>query len=525
MKSWLQVAAISMCLGASAASAQAQAPTITTLAVTLSGSPVTAVDPGTAITLTATVTSGGAPVTPGQVDFCDASVSWCTDVHLLGMAQLTASGTATFKYIPSIGVHQIKAVFLGTHAYAGGSSTVSTLTVVGTQLPWSYATQYPFVILPTDPNPQADVVADFNGDGKPDLAVAIGGAAAPASSVDVFLGNGDGTFNAAPAVPSTNAAAGSIVAGDFNDDGKQDLAIALPGVNQIQILLGNGDGTFTLGQNIQETGSPTQVITGDFNGDGIADLAVVNPGENNIVILLGKGDGTFTQAEQSPTFDATPVAAVVGDFNGDGTADLAVALDGAGSTDPGSVTILLGNGDGTFTPVPQTLSTAGSPTSITAVDFTGNGILDLAVANLNGSYLNYPTITVFKGSGNGTFSLLPDQLLYLATNYITFGDVENTGVPDLFVPIVGNEEVYAYIQQQNDGLFNTALEGWSVGNIDCPFIAVGDFNSDGFADFAAVLPTASSVIVFTSDIYGNSTQIATTTTLTAVPKIFIPFRK
>jgi Bacterial Ig-like domain (group 3)/FG-GAP-like repeat len=518
LKRRLQVAAIGFCFGASFVSASAQAPTTTNLAVTFNGSPVTAVNPGSAITLTATVTSGSTPVTPGQVNFCDASVSWCTDIHLLGMAQLTASGTATLTFVPGIGVHRIQAVFVGTNADAASSSTVSTLTVVGTKLPWSFSSyeHYNFVLVPTDPAPQAEVIADFNGDGKPDMAVAIGNAGAPASSVDVFLGNGDGTFHAAPSVPSTNATAGSIIAGDFNGDGKQDLAVVLPDVNQIQILLGNGDGTFTLGQNISDSSRPFEVVTGDFNRDGIADLAVVNFGGNNIIILLGKGDGTFTQAAQSPTFAASPVSAAVGDFNGDGKDDLAVALDGVVSSDPGSVTILLGNGDGTFTPTTQaqTLATSPSPTSITAADFTGNGILDLAVASAVNSASTDATINLFAGNGNGTFMPASGLISYAGYNSIAFGDVENNGYVDLFAAGVTNAAVDIFYGQENGISNDESSTGVGSGPI---FVAVDDLNGDGFADFAAVLNSLNSVFVFTSGIYGNSTQVPTTTTLTAVP--------
>jgi hypothetical protein len=511
LKIWLQRAAIGFFLSIIFASAAAQTPTNTALAVTFSGSRVTAVDPGTVITLTATVRSSGAPVTPGQVNFCDASVSWCTDIHLLGMAQLSAAGTATFKFVPGIGVHLIKAIFLGTNADAASSSTVSTLTVVGTKLPWSFGSFPKKAWLLTDPSPQAAVIADFNGDGKPDLAVAIGNAGAPASSVDVFLGNGDGTFTAAPAVPSTNAAAGSIVAGDFNGDGNQDLAIVLPDANQIQILLGKGDGTFTLGQNLPDSSRPFSIGSGDFNDDGIADLAVLNPSGNNIVILLGKGDGTFSQAAQSLTFTTSPVSIAVGDFNGDGKADLAVAIEGATSTDSGSVIILLGKGDGTFTPVAQTLTTSPSPTAIAVANFTGNGILDLAVASVNAPLSGIGNITLFEGNGDGTFTPLPNQLPCYTCSFITFGDLRNAGDVDLYFAGTG---VYAYLNEQNDGFYSGESIDWGSTSI---FIAVGDFNGDGFADSAAVLNTLNTVWVLTSAIYGASTEAATTTALTAAP--------
>ena len=108
------------------------ASTTTTLTLTSGGTAVTTLTRGSVITLTATVTAGTAPVTPGQVDFCDASVSYCTDIHLFGTAQLTSAGTATLKLLPGNGTHVYKAVFRGTTTYSGSSSTSASLTVSGT---------------------------------------------------------------------------------------------------------------------------------------------------------------------------------------------------------------------------------------------------------------------------------------------------------------------------------------------------------------------------------------------------------
>ena len=103
--------------------------TTTTLAVTSAGNPVSTVTAGTVVTLTATVKAGITAVTPGQVNLCDATAAHCTDIHLLGTAQLTSAGTAAFKFIPGTGSHSYKAVFLGTSADAASSSSVSTLSV------------------------------------------------------------------------------------------------------------------------------------------------------------------------------------------------------------------------------------------------------------------------------------------------------------------------------------------------------------------------------------------------------------
>ena len=110
---------------------QPRLPTTTTLAVASAGNPVTSVSSGSVVTLTAAVVSVGAPVVTGQVNFCDASATYCTDIHLLGTAQLSSKGTATLKFVPGIGSHNYEAVFLGTINVAGSSSSASALSVTG----------------------------------------------------------------------------------------------------------------------------------------------------------------------------------------------------------------------------------------------------------------------------------------------------------------------------------------------------------------------------------------------------------
>jgi hypothetical protein len=107
------------------------AATTTTLAVTSGGGAVTTVASGSVVVLTATVNAGSTAVTTGQVNFCDANATYCTDVHILGTAHLTSGGTATIRFIPGIGSHQYKAVFAGTSGYVASSSSVSALTVTG----------------------------------------------------------------------------------------------------------------------------------------------------------------------------------------------------------------------------------------------------------------------------------------------------------------------------------------------------------------------------------------------------------
>src|SRR5580698_910639 len=111
----------------------APAATTTTLYVTLGGNAVTTVAAGSVVTLMATVMAGSTPVTPGQVKFCDATAKFCTDIHLLGTAQLTANGAATLKFRPGVGRHSYKAVLAEPAGPAPSPSTASSLTVTASQ--------------------------------------------------------------------------------------------------------------------------------------------------------------------------------------------------------------------------------------------------------------------------------------------------------------------------------------------------------------------------------------------------------
>ena len=172
----------------------------------------------------------------------------------------------------------------------------------------------------------------------------------------------------------------SIIAADFNGDGKLDLALADYISNELVIELGNGDGTFQAPLYYPVGGNSQALFAADFNGDGKLDIAVANAGDNTVSILLGNGDGTFQAAKTFATGNF-PLSVASGDFNGDGKLDLAVACNGSSGGDNGGVSILLGNGDGTF----QTHMDYGTQVNSHTMalgDFNGDGKLDIALVEL-----------------------------------------------------------------------------------------------------------------------------------------------
>jgi len=293
--------------------------------------------------------------------------------------------------------------------------------------------------------PQSVAVGDFNGDGKPDLAVVN----SYSNNVSILLGNGDGTFQIHVDYP-TGAQPGSVAIGDFNGDGKLDLAVVNSYSNNVSVLLGNGNGTFQPAVSYG-TGSgtgPAFVAVGDFNHDGKLDLAVANSNSSNVSVLLGNGDGTFQTAVNYDVGGA-PTSIAVGDFNHDGKLDLAVAVPVPGPST--YVSMLLGNGDGTF----QTAVNYNAPYAPDAVavgDFNGDGNLDLVVGNRSSN------ISVFLGNGDGTFRTAVNYSAGYNPSSVAVGDFNNDGTLDLAVANSGSSTtVTVLLQSPTVSLSNTRL--------------------------------------------------------------------
>ena len=197
----------------------------------------------------------------------------------------------------------------------------------------------------------------------------------------------------------------AVVSADFNNDSKADLAVANIGANSgllsdnVSVLLGNGDGTFGTAKNFNVGDGPLHLTSADFNGDSKADLAVANIRSDNVSVLLGNGDGTFGAAQNFGAADG-PWFVTSADFNGDSKVDLATANAPSivsGASVPGNVSVLLGNGDGTFGTA-QNFVAGDTPVYLASADFDGDSKVDLAAAN-NSSH----NVSVLSGNGDGTF--------------------------------------------------------------------------------------------------------------------------
>jgi hypothetical protein len=587
--------------------------TTTTLAVTSGGSAAATVASGSVVTLAASVTAGGNSVSPGQVAFCDGS---CAGGNLLATAQLVggdSTSTATYKFVPGIGSHSYKAVFLGTTGYSGSASGAAALAVTGlyptaTAIAQSGAagnytltattvgvspppvkagtenvtitlgqSAQSYVLTGTGPstisgatygnyyNTQGscvtagttttcDLTGNFTGNsstyaaGTYDFQTVFTGSIASAvlartkyavgttepnpfqyssfaASTTMTLKlsvTGGGSYsipvaangnlasdlvglNFAPVSPVCGGTSlgsdpcqqdyvGTVVGATYSGlvTGAVEVTVSTPAsggptgptgtisfedTSNSNAVLGTAAlGTSTAGFTLAQTaGSPVTVgkepygmATGDLNGDGFVDLVVQNYNAGTVSVLLGKGDGTF-QPQVTYTVGTLPERVLLTDLNGDGKLDMVVA-----NTGSNTISVLLGNGDGTFQK--QVTYPCGSPVGLGVMDINHDGIPDVVAGDY---YENQ--MSVLLGKGDGTLKPAVTYATGSVPQTVAEGDFNGDGNVDVAVGNEGAATIGIFLGN-GDGTFQK-MATYPAGKSP-QGVQVGDFNGDGKQDLA-----------------------------------------
>jgi hypothetical protein len=318
------------------------------------------------------------------------------------------------------------------------------------------------------------VVADFDGDGKWDVAV---GSVAN-HPVFLLLGKGDGTF--APYYSCWSGGglndvpdAAALAAADIDGDGKTDLVVANTSENTVSLLIGNGKGSFAAPMAYSVGGTPADVAIGNLNVDTNPDLVVVNQSSNTVSVLLGNGPAPFSP-HKAYAVGQRPSAVAIGDLDGDGKPDLVVSNSGT----PSTISVLLNNGDGTFK-AQVTYPVDPGPRSVALADLNGDGKLDIVTANTS---TGPGTVSVLLGNGNGTFAGAVTYAVGTRPVSVAIGDLNGDNRPDLAV--TGGDlgsNTASILLNKGDGTF-LAQTTVVVGSTQPTSVALTDLDGDGKLD-------------------------------------------
>jgi hypothetical protein len=300
---------------------------------------------------------------------------------------------------------------------------------------------------------------------------------------------GNGTYTAdtgfwsiAP-YPVGNSPVGAAF-GDFTGSGNIDAVTANAGSNDITFYFGSGAGTFLSSSTLQGTGAPSSIAVGDLNGDGIPDLVVADTSSSTVDVYLGLKQGGYAAPVSYSTVASgrgnRPSSVVLGDLANNGVLDIVVI-----SNSDSAASVLMGNGDGTFRPATST-QVGQSPTQVVLADLNGDGVLDMVVSHDGAGAPNTRGVTVLLGNGNGTFATGTEIDAGVFASGVAVADFNGDGIPDI---VVANDDPNGPGQVvlslgNGDGTFHSG-GAFTVGPQPTA-ITVADFNADGFPDVITV---------------------------------------
>ena len=330
--------------------------------------------------------------------------------------------------------------------------------------------------------PASIVLADFNRDGKLDVAVANSGS----KNVTILLGDGKGGLTQATGSPfPAGDNPNDIAVGDVNGDGKPDLAFANHDTHYVTVLLGDVRGAFAPAPGspvtVNSRPHPHGIAFGDFNGDHNLDFVIDDWGNNRVTVVFGDGKGNFASPGVSFAVGQMPYQRVrAADVNKDGFADVITT-----NFESGDVTVLLGDGKGGFSQSPGSPFKANRhPFGVATSDVNGDGKLDLAVVNFSGQGTDTSddAITILLGNGDGSFKQAPGSPFKSGRLPVAaaVGDTNGDGFGDVASANMGGNNVTLLLGGKN-GLRPASGSPFTVGHHpEC--VALGDLNGDGKAD-------------------------------------------
>jgi hypothetical protein len=348
---------------------------------------------------------------------------------------------------------------------------------------------------PAGARPRFAVAADFDRDGHQDVAIANEGGA-----VTLLRGDGAGGFGP-PAAALRGSEPTDFVSHDFDADGWPDLAVSYAGTRDVVVLRNDRLGGF-VARSFAVAGVPGLIAVGDFGGDGVADIAVANDTTGTIDVLHGVGDGSFTPGGSTPSGGGL-LAMVAGAFNADGRLDLACAR-----LPTGAVTVLPGTAQETFVTGP-TLSLAATTRALVVLDVDADGVPDLAGGGDGQPFPQVSGLGVQRGDGNGGFGspILQPPIVLLA---LAARDFTGDGRPDLAV--LDDENLFPdgvrLLVGGAGGRFGPSAEAAIPIGGRANAIFVADFDEDGRPDLGAVVSTADAITIVPGGAAGTTTDLS-----------------